>query len=189
MSANPQIRLDAFNNSAFDRQRPAWVEALWILFQEAFVHSFIPGSAHRRLILRLFGTRVGRGVVIKPRVRVKFPWNLEIGDHSWIGEGVWIDNLAPVRIGSNCCVSQEAYLCTGSHDWSVPTFDLIVSPIEIKDGAWIAAKAIIGPGVVAEEGAVLILGSVATKALPAWSISAGNPASVIRERLIKAGSA
>jgi putative colanic acid biosynthesis acetyltransferase WcaF len=178
------MRLDAFENAAFDRQRPAVVEGLWILVQAAFVRSFIPGSAHRRLLLRAFGAQVGRGVVIKPGVRVKFPWKLEVGDHSWIGEGVWIDNLAPVRIGSNCCVSQAAYLCTGSHDWSSPSFDLIVKPIEVRASAWIAARAVLGPGVVVGEGAVLTLGSVATGALEPWTVYAGHPARRVRKRLL-----
>lgn len=185
MTGATPVRLEAFNNAAFDRQRPAMVEALWIVVQEALLRSFLPGSAHRRLLLRMFGARIGRGVVIKPRVRVKFPWKLEVGDHSWIGEGVWIDNLAPVRIGSNCCVSQEAYLCTGSHDWSKPTFDLIVQPIELRDGAWVAARGVLGPGVVVGEGAVLLLGGVATKPLEPWIIYSGSPAQPVRRRAIK----
>src|SRR5438874_10353902 len=90
------MRLDWFDNKIFDRGRPAWVEALWVLLQALLVSSSMPGSAHRILLLRLFGGTVGRGVVIKPRIRVKFPWRLKIGDHVWIGEDAWIDNLAPV---------------------------------------------------------------------------------------------
>jgi len=180
--APPQVRLDLFQNAAFDRQRPAYLEALWVLVQAALVRSFIPGSAHRRLLLRAFGARIGRGVIVKPGVRVKFPWKLEVGDYSWVGEGAWIDNLAPVRIGANCCISQEAYLCTGSHNWSKPSFDLIVRPIELHDGAWVAARAVVGPGVVVGEGAVLLLGAVATKSLPPWTINCGNPAQPIRAR-------
>lgn len=185
MMAAPEVRLELFQNAAFDRQRAAYVEALWVLVQAALVRSFIPGSAHRRFLLRLFGARVGRGVVVKPGVRVKFPWKLEVGDHSWIGEGVWIDNLAPVRIGANCCISQEAYLCTGSHDWSKPSFDLIVRPIELADGAWVAARALVGPGVTVGEGAVLLLGSVARKSLEPWTIYSGNPAQPVRKRELK----
>jgi putative colanic acid biosynthesis acetyltransferase WcaF len=109
-------------------------------------------------------------VVIKPRVNVKFPWRLEIGDHSWIGEGAWIENLAPVVIGSHVCVSQGAYLCTGSHDWSRVTFDLVTKPIRIDDSAWICAKAVIAPGVTVGKGAVVGLGAVATADVPEWRV-------------------
>jgi putative colanic acid biosynthesis acetyltransferase WcaF len=102
-------------------------------------------------------------------VRVKFPWRLSIGAHSWIGESVWIDNLDEVKIGSNACVSQGVYFCTGSHDWSSPRFDLVTRPIEIGDEAWICAKACVGPGVRVGRGAILTLGSVATQDLESWT--------------------
>lgn len=178
-------RLALFNSKAFDRGRPASVEALWILAQALFVSSFLPGSKHRVALLRLFGAQIGRGVVIKPRVRVKFPWRLTVGDDSWIGEGVWIDNLAEVAVGSNCCISQEAYLCTGSHNWSSERFDLIVRPIAIERGSWVAARAVVGPGVTIHEGAVLGLGSTATGDLEEFSVFTGNPAASTRRRTIK----
>jgi putative colanic acid biosynthesis acetyltransferase WcaF len=153
-----------------------WVEALWLLAQAALVRSWMPGSRHRVALLRLFGARIGMGVMIKPGVRVKFPWRLVIGDHAWLGEDVWIDNLAPVTIGSHCCISQGAFFCTGSHDWSSESFDLIVKPITIADHAWIGARATVAPGVCVGEGAVLSLGSVATGDLAPWSVHAGMPA-------------
>jgi putative colanic acid biosynthesis acetyltransferase WcaF len=113
---------------------------------------------------------------------VKFPWRLRVGDFSWIGEDVWIDNLAEIEIADHCCISQGAYLCTGSHDWSSMTFDLIVRPIEIQRDAWIAAKAAVGPGVVVREGAVLTLGGVANHDLEAWTIYSGTPAVPVRLR-------
>lgn len=171
-----------FSTRDFVRGRSRAVEALWLAVQWAFVSSWLPGSAHRRALLRLFGATIGAGVVIKPGVRVKFPWRLEIGDHSWIGEDAWIDNLAPVAIGRDCCLSQGAYLCTGSHDWKSRTFDLITKGIRVEDGAWIAAKAVVAPGVVIGEGAVLGLGSVATRDLAPWGIYRGNPAERSAER-------
>jgi putative colanic acid biosynthesis acetyltransferase WcaF len=170
-SANhcPQtVRLDRFDPGEFDRGRSRIIEALWLICGDLFVSSGLPGSLLRVLILRAFGARIAPGVVIKPHVRVKFPWRLSIGAHSWIGEDVWIDNLAPVSIGAQCCISQAAYLCTGSHNWSKETFDLITKPIVIEDGAWICAKATIGPGVRVGEGAVLALGCVATRDLDPW---------------------
>jgi putative colanic acid biosynthesis acetyltransferase WcaF len=181
---NQAVRLDLFDGGAFDRGRPAVIEAFWLLVQWAFISSWIPGSTHRRFLLRLFGARIGSGVILKPGIRVKFPWRLAIGNQSWIGERVWIDNLAEVTIGAHCCLSQGAYLCTGSHDWSKPAFDLITRPIRIDDGAWIAAGATIGPGVNVGAGAVLLLGSVAVRDLGAGDLHQGVPAARTGRRRI-----
>ena len=177
------MRLDRFDDRSFSRGRPAWIEALWLLCQALFLESWLPGSAHRVLILRLFGARIGNGVIIKPHVRVKFPWRLVIGDYSWIGEDAWIDNLAEVRIGSHCCVSQGVYLCTGSHDWASERFDLKTSPITIGDHVWLGARSAVGPGVSIADGAVLTMGSVATKSLSPWCIHSGSPAEPSRPRV------
>jgi putative colanic acid biosynthesis acetyltransferase WcaF len=179
------IHLAAFDNSGFSRGRSSLTEALWLLADMLLVSSMIPGSAHRRWILRLFGAKIGKGVRIKPRFHVKFPWRLAIGDYCWLGEGVWIDNLDTVAIKDNCCISQEAYLCTGSHDWSRSTFDLVTKPIVIGKGAWIAAKAVVGPGVVVGEGAMLALASVATRDLVEWTVYQGVPASPIGKRILR----
>jgi putative colanic acid biosynthesis acetyltransferase WcaF len=177
-----QVSLASFNNAGFQRGRPAIVEVLWIVVQALLVRSFIPGSAHRCFLLRLFGAQIGRRVTMKSGVRVKFPWRLTIADDVWVGEDVWIDNLAKVEIGANACVSQGAYLCTGSHDWSVSTFDLIAEPIKIDHSAWIAAKASVGPGVTVGPGAVLTLASTASSDLRPWTIYAGTPAQPIKTR-------
>ena len=95
----------------------------------------------KRFWLRVFGAKLGKGVVLKPRIRVKYPWNLTIGDHSWIGEEVWIDNLDHVHIGHHCCVSQGAYLLCGNHDYTRPTFDLITRSVILEDGSWAGARA------------------------------------------------
>ncbi|MEJ8566879.1 WcaF family extracellular polysaccharide biosynthesis acetyltransferase [Elongatibacter sediminis] len=176
------MRLDRFDNRAFDRGRPWLVEAMWRVFEGALVNSGLPGSGWRVALLRLFGARVGGGVVIKPYVRVKFPWKLHIGDHSWIGESVWIDNLESVAIGAHCCVSQGAYLCTGNHRWDDTSFALVTQPIIIGDQCWIGAQARVAPGVTCGEGAVLCLGGVATADLEAWTINAGIPATRVRLR-------
>ncbi len=155
---------------------------LWRFVEGIFINSWLPGSAWRVVLLRLFGASVEEGVTVKPHVRIKFPWKLKIDKHSWIGEGVWIDNLSCVAIGSNCCVSQSAYLCTGSHRWDKETFDLDTRPITLGDNSWVAAGAKVGPGVTLGEGAVLALGSVATEDLAPWHIYQGNPAVMIKER-------
>ncbi|HET6389273.1 WcaF family extracellular polysaccharide biosynthesis acetyltransferase [Hyphomicrobium sp.] len=176
------MRLDAYNNRGFLRGRPAWVECLWLAMQALFIRPPIPGSGHRRVILRLFGARIGTGVTIKPGLRVKFPWRLTVGDYCWLGEDLWIDNLADVAIGSHCCLSQDVYLCTGNHDWSAPGFDLRVAPITVCDHVWIAARAVVAPGVTVSEGSILALGSIATKTTSPWTIYAGNPAQPVKKR-------
>jgi putative colanic acid biosynthesis acetyltransferase WcaF len=123
--------------------RGAWYVTSLILFESGW----FPWYGLKRVILRCFGARIGCGVVIKPHVRIKYPWRLHVGNFSWIGQSVWIDNVGDVTIGSNVCVSQGVYLCTGSHDHQSATFDLITRPIEIADGAWIAARATLLPGV------------------------------------------
>jgi len=179
------VDLSSFDNPMFERGRSRFVEFLWIITSSLFVNSWIPGSSHRVLLLRLFGGAVGSKVVLKPCIKIKFPWKLSIGDSAWIGEGVWIDNLAHVWIGNNACVSQGAYLCTGSHDWSAEKFDLITQTIEIEDSAWVAAKTTVGPGVTIGEGAVLGLGSSTSKDLLPWTVYSGAPAKAIKERIIR----
>jgi putative colanic acid biosynthesis acetyltransferase WcaF len=183
-----KILLRSYNNASFSRGRSRLVEILWIIFDAALVSSRLPGSVHRRLVLRVFGAIVGKRVVIKPGVRIKFPWRLQVGEDSWIGEDVWIDNLAPVQIGANCCISQGVYICTGSHNWKMPSFDLILRPVRIENGAWIAARSVIGPGVTVGEGAVVTLGSIATSDLPAWGVYQGTPAIFVKRRSVLSGS-
>ncbi len=158
-------------------------QLLWFFVGGPLVRcQLLPFSGMKVRLLRLFGAKLGERVRIKPGVRVKFPWRLTIGDDCWIGEDVWIDNLAPVTIGSNCCISQGAYLCTGSHDWSKQSFDLITEPICIMDHAWIAARANVAPGVTVGEGAVLAFAALATSDLEPWSIHAGLPARRVAAR-------
>lgn len=126
-----------------------------------------------------------RSVVLKPGVRVKYPWRLSIGAHSWIGEDVWIDNLVEVRIGTNACLSQRAYLCTGNHDWSDQSFGLRVLPIVLGDGSWVGAGALICPGVTIGESGVATAGSVVMKSVPAFEIHSGNPAHFVKQRIFR----
>ena len=185
---NP-VRLAEFHNEWYSPGRSAWVRAVWFLAGLPLLRaSWIPLSGFRAGLLRLFGARVGRGVVIKPGVRVKYPWLFEAGDDCWIGEDAWIDNLASVRLGSNVCISQGAYLCTGNHDWSDPAFGLMVRPIEIADGAWIGAKAILAPGAAVGECAVVAAGGVVSGSVPPYEVHAGNPAKFVRKRILRTTS-
>jgi putative colanic acid biosynthesis acetyltransferase WcaF len=149
-----------------------------------FINPLNPFSGLKVSLLRFFGAKVGQRVVIKPGVNIKYPWNLEIGDHAWIGERVWIDNLIKVRIGRHVCLSQGAMLLTGNHNYSSTSFDLVVKPITLEDGVWIGSRAAVCPGVHCHSHAVLAVHSVATKDLDAYTIYQGNPAKPIRKRNI-----
>lgn len=178
--------LSAFDNRRYSPGRPVIVLAVWFFCGLPMLRSsLIPSSVLRRCLLRLFGAAIGCGVVIKPGVRVKYPWLLSVGDNSWIGEDVWIDNLARVVIGHDACISQGAYLCTGNHDWSDPAFGLVVKPISIRDGSWIGAKSVICPGVTVGECSVTTAGSTVSSDVPPFEVHAGNPARFVRIRKVR----
>lgn len=163
--------------------RGKFTQVLWYLVSVALFESgWFPVARVKPAVLRAFGATIGRGVVIKPNVRIKYPWRLVVGDHVWIGQEAWIDNLADVRIGDHVCVSQRAYLCTGSHDHRRRTFDLRVGEIALGDGCWIAAGATVLGGVTIGANALLAAGSVAVRDLPPAVIAMGVPAGVVSER-------
>ena len=162
---------------------PAWKRLLWYYTSLVFFQSsWLPLTRFKTALLRAFGAKVGAGVVIKPRVHIKYPWLLTVGDFSWIGEGAWIDNLCPVRIGANACISQGAYLLTGNHNYKKTSFDLMVASINLEDGVWIGAKATVCPGITCGSHSVLTAGSVATTNLEAYTIYQGNPARPVKPR-------
>lgn len=161
-------------------------QLLWYYCNLFFLKSsWLPGSGWKAGLLRIFGARIGKGVVIKPSVNIKYPWKLSVGDYSWIGEEVWIDNLDQVTLGSSVTLSQGALLLTGNHNFKKQGFDLITGPILVESGAWIGAKSLVGPGVIVATHAVLAVGSVTTKNLDAWGIYRGNPAVKVGERVIE----
>jgi putative colanic acid biosynthesis acetyltransferase WcaF len=169
--------LSRYDNRGYSPGRGTLVRALWYLVSLlVFEGAWVPCYAPKRWLLRLFGARIGRGLVIKPRVWIKYPWRLAVGDHCWIGQGVCIDNLADVGIGSHVCLSQQVYLCTGSHDYRKRSFDLITRSIEIGDGAWLGVRVLVLPGVTVGANAIAAGGSVVVKDLPAATIVAGQPA-------------
>lgn len=157
----------------------------WYVANQLFMNTGIPfTSGFKTRILKLFGAKIGKGFVIKPRVSIKYPWFLTIGNQVWIGENVWIDNLAQVTIGSNCCISQGALLLCGNHNYTKSSFDLMVGRISLEDGVWIGAKAVVCPGVTCKSHSILSVASVATHDLEAYSICQGNPARKVKERII-----
>ncbi|MFB0945734.1 MAG: putative colanic acid biosynthesis acetyltransferase WcaF [Spirosomataceae bacterium] len=176
--------LSKYNNSWYKPGSKLKV-LIWYILSRLFIDTSIPFPyGLKRSVLRLFGAKVGKRVVFKQRVVIKYPWFLTIGDETWIGENVWIDNLTNVTIGKNCCLSQGSMLLTGNHNFKKSTFDLVLKPIILEDGSWIGAKATVCPGVTVYSHAVLSVGSVATTDLQANGIYQGNPAVNKTQRLI-----
>lgn len=181
------VDLQRYDNSWYHPGGSFLKRTLWFFLGQPILRAaWIPSSTLRVALLRLFGATIGRGVVIKPSVDVKYPWHLVIHDHVWIGEHVWIDNLTTVRVESNVCISQGAYLCTGNHNWTDPHFGLIVAPILLREGSWAGAKSILTPGSVLGVHAIAAAGSVISGTIPDHEIHAGNPAKFVKIRVIQA---
>lgn len=180
-----EVRLKSYNNSWY-KPGSSLKKLLWYFINMFIFKTMLPiPSSIKVKILRLFGAKIGQGVVVKPDVSIKYPWFLSIGDYTWIGENVWIDNLTEVTIGANCVLSQGAYILTGSHDYTKENFDLIIRPIVLEDGSWVGAKAVVCPGVTLKTHSILAVSSVATKSLDAYGVYQGNPAIFKRKRVIK----
>ena len=169
--------LSRFKNPEFSRGASVVKEVLWWGVRSLLFAPWFPvPSALKCAALRAFGAKIGKGVVIRSRVNITFPWRVDIGDHVWIGDEVLILSLAPVKIGRSVCLSQRAFLCTGSHDFRSETFDLVVNPIEIGAGSWIAAGVFVGPGVVIGENTCCAAGAVVVRDAGPNVTVAGNPA-------------
>jgi putative colanic acid biosynthesis acetyltransferase WcaF len=180
-----KTQLNKFTNNWYTSGASKPKMLLWYFVNLMFFTSrWLPVSAIKVALLRIFGAQVGSGVVIKPAVNIKYPWRLKIGNHVWIGEQVWIDNLENVEIGDHVCISQGAMLLCGNHNYKKSTFDLMVGKIILEEGSWIGAQTVVCPGVVCKSHAILTVGSVATSELKAYTIYQGNPAKAIKERVI-----
>ena len=177
-------QLDKFDPKlGFNCGRSKVVFAMWYLTKCIFFLSSLPWpSGLKRSLLRIFGAKVGQGVVIKPRANIHFPWKLEIGDYSWLGEEVFILNFEPCTIGAHCCISQRAFLCGGNHDFRSEDFRYRNGTVDIKDSAWIGAQCFIAPNVTIAENTVITAGSVVTTFMPPSKICSGNPCKPIAER-------
>jgi putative colanic acid biosynthesis acetyltransferase WcaF len=176
--------LSKFNNDWYNPGNKLKVLA-WFLTNSLIINNYLPIPVFIKIfVLRLFGAKVGSNVMIKPKVNIKYPWYLEIGNNVWIGETAWIDNFVKVVFEDNVCISQGALLLTGNHDYKKSTFDLIPKEIYLEKGVWIGAKSIVCGGVICMSHSVLSVNSVATKNMKPFTIYQGNPAVEVRTRVI-----
>lgn len=177
-------QLDCYRTPPDWRPGASWlVCTLWFCAGAPLLSiRWLPGSAWRVRLLRAFGARIGGGCRLKPGLRVKFPWRLQVGNCCWLAEDAWLDNLALITLGDRVCLSQGVYLCTGNHNFRSSDFDLLLGPITIGDDAWIAARAVLAPNADIGTGAVVSLGAVVSGAVPDGAIMRGNPAVVVGYR-------
>lgn len=187
LDATPLIDLRLYDQSWFDRGKPGWFILLWWLVQAiAFPLSLHNAHGFRCWLLRLFGAKIGKGVLIRPTARFTYPWKIEIGDYSWIGDDVVLYSLDRITIGTQCVISQKSYLCTGSHDFRDVAFNLVTAPITIGNGVWIAADCFIGCGVKIGANAAIGARSSVFSDIPEQQVAWGTPCRPRYPRVMKA---
>jgi putative colanic acid biosynthesis acetyltransferase WcaF len=164
------------------RSGPA-VQLWWLVQATLFRASPQVMYGFRRWLLRCFGAQIGEGVIVRPSVKIPYPWKLKIGDHSWIGDDAVLYSFATITIGANAVISQKSYLCAGTHDYRSPGFDIQAFPIVIEDEVWVAADVFIAPGVTIGKGAVVGSRSSVFGNLPEMMVCVGSPARPVHPRL------
>ena len=181
----PRADLSRFDNSWYQHGAGIVKRTVWYFVNALFfINPCFPFRSPKPYLLRWFGAKVGRGVVIHPGVNIKFPWKLRIGDHVWIGQRAWLDNIDQLTIGDNVVISQGAMIIQGSHDYKRVDYPTLHKPVVLEEGSWVGAGAMVMLGVTLRSHAVLGAGSVATKDLEPYTIYRGNPALPVRERVI-----
>lgn len=181
-----KVRLGDFDSSDFNKGAGGLKITIWYFVNAFIVHaSWNPFMGIKIGLLRLFGAKIGDGLVIKNNVTIKYPWKLSIGDNVWLGENCWLDNLDYITIGNNVCISQGALLITGNHDFTKSDFSYRNAPIVVENGAWIGAKAVVASGVTVRTHSILTLGTVITKDTDPYGIYQGNPGIKIKQRIIE----
>ena len=165
------------------RGKSGWYVQLWWLVQ-ASLFAWSPQVLYgwRRFLLRFFGAKIGKGVIIRPSARITYPWKVSIGDFAWVGDDVVLYSLGEIDIGANAVVSQRCYLCTGSHDYTQPTFDIYAKPILIGAEAWLATDVFVAPGVRIGRGAVVGARSSVFEDIPELMVAKGTPAKPFKKR-------
>jgi putative colanic acid biosynthesis acetyltransferase WcaF len=165
------------------RGRSAVIVQLWWIVQST-LFSWSPQVMYgwRRWLLRLFGAKIGAHVLIRPGVRVTYPWKLKIGDYVWVGDRTELYTLAPIEIGSHVSISQDVAIVTGSHDFRKTTFDIFAEPIKIEDECWLCAGSFIHQGVTVARGSVVGARAVVQRSTEPYSINAGAPSRAVGTR-------
>ena len=175
-TTKPLADLSKYNQAGFDRGRPSWLILLWWLVQAiAFPLSLHNFNFFRCWLLRLFGAKIGKKVLIRPTARFTYPWKVEIGDHSWIGDDVVFYSIDRIQVGCHCVISQKSYLCSASHDLQDEAFSLITAPVKIGNGTWIATDCFIAPGVTVGANAVIGARSTVFRDIPSQQVAWGSP--------------
>ncbi len=181
------VQLNTYDQTWYSPGRPRPIILLWWLIQGmCFPLTLHPWNGLRCWILRRFGARIGQGVVIRPTARFTYPWNVTLGDHSWVGDDVVVYSLATITVGQHCVISQKSYLCTGSHNIHDPQFGLEVAPIVIENGAWIATDCFVAPGVTVGANTVVGARSSVFKSLPSGRVCRGSPCKPVALRIMAA---
>ena len=182
MPTHQVIALAKAGRGNYVSKRGVLIRTVWFFIEATLINNrFIPLPGIRAALLRLFGAKIGKRCRFLHPIRVKYPWNLEVGDDSWFGEDVWIYNQDIIRIGSNVCISQGTFLTAGSHNTNT-NMDLRVAPIHIEDGAWVSSNCVVQMGVTIGQSAVVTPLSVVTKSLEGGAIYGGNPCKFIKRR-------
>ncbi|MCO7509735.1 putative colanic acid biosynthesis acetyltransferase [Serratia fonticola] len=176
------FELDKFRLPKGFRGKNAFIVQLWWLV-DATLFRTSPQLMYkwRVAILRLFGAKIGSNVIIRPSVKITYPWKISIGDNSWVGDDVTLYSLGNISIGSNTIISQKSYLCTGGHDYKTRSFDIYSKPITIGDSVWVAADVFISPGTVIDDNVIVGARSSVFKNLQSNSLYLGNPAVFVKK--------
>ena len=170
------VDLRQYDQSNFDRGKPGWFVLLWWLVQAiAFPLTLHPFNGIRCQILRLFGGKVGQGVIVRPTARFTYPWKVTVGNYSWIVDDVVFYSLDEITVGEHCVISQKSYLCTGGHDIKDPKFELKTAPIDIENGVWVGMDCFVGPGVKIGSNSVIGARSSVFKTMPSDQVCIGSP--------------
>ncbi|MHC4050424.1 WcaF family extracellular polysaccharide biosynthesis acetyltransferase [Bradyrhizobium sp. 25ACV] len=165
------------------RGRSGLVVLLWQIVQQTlFAWSPQPAYGWRRCLLRMFGAKVGKGVLVRPTVRVTYPWKVKLGHHCWIGDNAELYSLGSIEIGESAVVSQRSYVCAATHDHNDITFPLVAKAVVVEREAWVAADCFIAPGVTIGAGAIVGARSTVLTNIPAAVIAAGYPAAILGPR-------
>jgi len=173
---------DTFTGPSFSLTNRLY-RVIWGLADTLFFrYSPRPCFAWRAFILRVFGAKVGKGVRVYAKTKIWAPWNLELGDECAIANGVILYSQGRIQISRRATVSQGSHLVAGTHDYNLPGFPLLTSPIIIGEYAWLAADTFVHPGITIGEGCVIGARSVVTKDMPQWMVCAGHPCKPIKER-------